>query len=351
MANVALTRKMIMDTPDLKSLIELPAIQDNWVKTYNSVTGKEDGELKFNAEKILFLQTISSSKALEKCDKFTIYSSFIELAISGLTLRDGLAYIIPYGKTASFMPGWRGRLEQINEMPNVVHCHEPQVVYDCDEFDYEKGTKVVINKHKPGVRTKESRPTHVYFVIEFKHGPDVYIMDAIDVINIRDTYSSSYKQYVADCKAANKQIGDTFEKTMNGPSGTWNIKIEPPMWVSDEAQAFKKTIVKRVYGTLPKLPKQKWLDERTANLAEKIDADEAAAEIAPKKEEKRFDNYLTIIDDTTTDTGSATTSTPPASTNGAQNTPASASSNGQPAAEIKTDDDLKSLAQNPEEGF
>lgn len=286
-----LTRKLLSEQPDLKSLFELPAIADNWVRTYESVSGKKDGEMKFNAEKIMFLQTISQSKALEKCDKFTIYSAFIELAISGLTLRDGIAYVVPFGKTATFMPGWRGRLEQINDIPSVVHCHEPQIVYDCDLFDYEKGEKVKINKHKPGERVVTTKITHVYFVIEFKHGAEVYIMDAVDVLNIRDKYSSSYKTYVKDCIAAGKQIGETWKKTVSYNGSSWDVDVEIPMWVSDEAQAFKKTIVKRVYGTLPKLPKQKWLDERIKIIEkEGLDAEEL------KDSAKVIHNYDDFID-------------------------------------------------------
>lgn len=275
---VQLTRQLINSQPNVSAILDLAGIEQNWIRTYESISGKKDGESRFNAEKILFLQTISSTKALEKCDKFSVYSSFIELAISGLTLRDGIAYIVPFAGKASFMPGWRGRLEQINEIPTVVHCHEPQVVWDCDQFEYEKGEKVKITKHKPGNRTPDSKITHVYFVIEFSHGAVVYIMDAVDVLHIRDTYSQSYKQYVKDCKRCGKEIGSTWEETRTWNGQSYNVTIEPPMWVADETQAFKKTIVKRVYGTLPKLPKQKWLDEKVRPIEEKVDIDEIVKE-------------------------------------------------------------------------
>lgn len=289
---VALTAAMINECQNTKALMELPAIQSNWVATYEKTSGKSDGETRFEAEKILFLQAIAGNKAFEKCDKFSIYSSFIELAISGLTLRDGLSYIIPYGGKAAFMPGWRGRLEQINELPNVIHCHEPQVVYDCDDFEYEKGMKTLIHKHQPGQRTEANKPTHVYFVIEFKHGPECYIMDAQDVLNIRNNYSTSYKTYIAECQRAGKQIGETFKKTINSQRGTFDIDVEPPMWISDEGQAFKKTIVKRVYGTLPKLPKQKWLDEKIAKSPlVNLDADEQKGGTG---EELNFDDFAKV---------------------------------------------------------
>ncbi len=273
-----LSMAAINNAPSPRDLLELPAVQENWVRTYNLVSGKEDGEMRFEAEKILYLRAIQANKALQDCDKFSHYAAFTELAISGLSLRDGLAYIIAYGKTASFMPGWKGRLEQITEIRNVVHVHEPQVVFDNDEFDFEKGMEVIIHKHKPAkTRTKENFITHVYLVIQYTHGLKVYIMDRQEVLNIRDKYSSSYKAYVKafnEAKKANQELqwGDTWMQTFHRKdgSGSWQKEIELPMWVSDEIQAFKKTIVKRAYQMQEKTPKMKYLDSRMQELPPEI---------------------------------------------------------------------------------
>jgi recombination protein RecT len=288
---IVLTRKMIEEAKSTKELLELGPIADNWIRTYQETSGRSDGTLRYNAEKILFLQTVEASKALQKADKFSLYGAFIELAVSGLTLRDGITYIVPYGKKAQFMVGWKGRLEQTTEIPMVVHCHEPQVVYDCDEFSYEKGMRTKIHYHKPGKnRTKDSKITHVYWVIEFKHGAEAYIMEAIDVLNIRDKYSSSWVQYVKDCQAQKQPIGTTLKKEMTGPNGNWTLEIEPPMWFSDEAQAFKKTIVHRTWKSLPKLPKHKWLDESLAKSAIPKEVVEETTDIS---------TYTGVVDETT----------------------------------------------------
>jgi recombinational DNA repair protein RecT len=277
-SKLQLTTQLITSQKGAKEIVELPQVRENWISTLALVSGKsnEQAALLFEAEKIMFMQIITGSYQLQKADKFSIYQAWTMLAASGGTLRDGICYILPYGNKAVYQPGYKFRLEQINEMPNVVHCHEPQVVYDCDEFDYEKGMKTIIRKHKPGVRKADSKITHVYFVIDFNGFADAYIMDAVDVLKIRDQYSISYKSYVADCVKAGKEIGSTFKVQKSGQNGPYETTVEPPMWIKDEAQAFKKTLVKRTWNALPKLPKQKWLEERVKaqNIPAGLDAEE-----------------------------------------------------------------------------
>lgn len=279
-SKLALTVKLISEQPTVKALIDLPQLEEAWIKTYESTTGELDGKQRFNAEKILFLKAISGNKALMDADKFSIYTAFTELAISGLSLRDGQSAIVPFGKEASFMPMWKGRLKQIMEMPNVVHCHEPQVVYNCDKFVYSLGERTSIKVHERGERTNESFITHVYFVIEFKWGLDVYVMERPDVLRIRDTRSKTFIEYAAALQKQNKQPGErVVKKYKDRATGDWKeFEIDPPMWVTDEAQAFKKTIVKRVYNNLPKTAKQKWIDDRVLETLKRHNFEEKEAD-------------------------------------------------------------------------
>ena len=87
-------------------------------------------------------------------------------------------------------------------------------------------------------------------------------MDRERVLSIRDRYSKSYNQYIADCKAGNHKIGDTFKKSM----GTYDVTIEPPMWVSSEEEAWKKTLVKQAYKVQQnKTPRMKSVDKAIEN--------------------------------------------------------------------------------------
>lgn len=275
---VALTVAAINGVAKISELFELPGMADAWIRAYQNTSGKTDGEQRWEAEKILIAQLVSSTPALQTVEPFSMYTAMSQLSISGLSLREGMAYILPKGKKAVFMPGWKGRLEQINDMPDVIHCHEPQVVYTSDIFEMEKGEKVKIIKHIPGgkhTRTKADTITDVYFVIDFNYGTIVYHMHALDVLNIRDHRSDSFKAYKKLCEDNGKQLGDTWKQSFTGRNGAYEKEVELPMWISDEAQAFKKTIVKRTYGALPKQGKAKILDDKIKEAgAETIDPDD-----------------------------------------------------------------------------
>ena len=282
---ISLTLALINSQPSIKALLELPQVEAQFVLTYKKTTGLDDGPRKFEQEKLMFLQQASGT-TLEKCEKFSVYAAFIELSASGLTLRDGLAYIIPYGKTASFQPGWKGRIEQINQMMDVIFCPEPILIREGDFYDINAGERLVI-KHKP-VLGNTGKIVAVYLPIQMHHGVEFYMMSREDVMFIRDNYSEPYKAYMKNlAKPINKgkQAGDklTVEYKKDGEVKTFESD-DLPMWVNNEGQAFKKTLVKRVYNAMPKLSHQKYLDDRIAERirASRIDVDDIADDVDNK---------------------------------------------------------------------
>jgi len=271
---VKLTIKLINEQPDVKTLLELPQVKNAWVSSYEKVTGRSDGGLKFENEKMLFLRQIAGSKGLQDANKFSIYAAFIELAISGLSLQDGISYIIPYKGQAQWQPGWKGRLEQISQMDGVIHCNEPICIYEGEEYKISGGEKLHID-HTPRLGNEGKNIMAVYCTIRFVHGTVFYMMSREEVLKIRDNYSEPYKAY------ARKQ-----------KDGKWESWMDLPMWVSSEAQAFKKTLIVRIYNSLPKLASQKYLDEKVLERI-RIDVDEAgsvkaAAMMAEEKEIKNI---------------------------------------------------------------
>lgn len=291
--NKVIVAKQLLDSvKDNLTLLDVPEIKDNWIQTYRMTSGKDDGELKYEAEKLLFAKAISESWSLQQCTRASMYSAWIELGVSGLTLRDGISYIIPYSKEAVWMAGWKGRLEQITEMKNVVHVRQPQVVYENDKYELVLGEKATIKDHKRATGEK-GKIVLVYVFIQFTHGVEFYYMERDEVLSIRDRFSQSYNSYISDCNAAKKSIGETFFVTKRKKDGsTYQAKVEPPMWVSDEQQAFKKTLIKRVYSELPKLPKHKYLDSKIKVLEDRVDIDEV--------DEKSFAQFTEVVD---TETG------------------------------------------------
>lgn len=275
-----LTTTALNATKDLKELVEMPAVRQNAILNLIKTRGVSDQQANmiYERERILFSQV----KNLDKCDKFSIYAAWIQLFAAGRTLIDGDSYIVAYGKQAQFQIGWKGRLAQMGDIPEIINIPPPQVVYDNDEFDFELGENPRIIKHKP---KKEDRGAlaYVYLVIHKKSGKETHIMDRAAVLGIRDRYSKSYQQYMADCKALGKEVGSTFKKPMQG----YDITIEPPMWISSEEQAWKKTLVKRAYASQQnKTPRMKALDreiEKNIDEEEVQNIDYAVVNDAPKE--------------------------------------------------------------------
>lgn len=239
-----------LDAPkDLKGVFEVVAFRNNFVNNYLKTTGRPDGEMIFEREKLMFLKAVNDNTKLQECTRFSIYSAFIELAASGLTLSEGCCYILPYGKQAQFQIGYKGRLEQINSIPGVELAPEPQVVWSGDDFDYELGSDPRIIKHKPikaADRAKDALIEYVYLVLTLDGGRKrLTIMDRATVIARRDRYSKSYIYYV-------KNDG----KYSDGKP------MDKPFWLTNEEKAFKKTVVKEAYSFLPKTARMKALDER-----------------------------------------------------------------------------------------
>jgi len=275
-----LTTTALNATKDLKELVEMPAVRQNAILNLIKTRGVSDQQANmiYERERILFSQV----KNLDKCDKFSIYAAWIQLFAAGRTLIDGDSYIVAYGKQAQFQIGWKGRLAQMGDIPEIANIPPPQVVYDNDEFDFELGENPRIIKHKP-VKDNKGELAYVYLVIHKKSGKETHIMDRNAVLGIRDRYSKSYQQYMADCKAGGHAIGSTFKKNM----GNWDITVEPPMWISSEEQAWKKTLVKRAYASQQnKTPRMKAIDQEIEKNVEEEDIqniDYAVVNDAPKE--------------------------------------------------------------------
>jgi len=233
---------------DLKEMFDMEAVKYNAVSNLMKTRGMPESQamMHYEREKVLFHKALAANKNLEKCDKFSIYTAWIELFASGLTLNDGFSYIIPYGKQAQFQIGWKGRLDQMGTIPEIENIPPPQVVYENDEFDYELGDKPHIIKHKP-TNGERGPLAYVYLVIQKTSGKELHLMNRDEVLSIRNRYSKTYNQYIAACEEAKVEPGKAITK--QGQYGPY--VIEPPMWVSDEAEAWKKTLVKRAWKSQP----------------------------------------------------------------------------------------------------
>ncbi len=298
--NLKLTRSELNAAKTVPDLFENDKFSNNFARNYAMCKGEtiEKGHMIFEREKILFLTLLQENKQLQSATKESLYTAFIELAVSGQTLADGCAYVIPYGKgkgdnkvvKAQFQIGWKGRLNQMYEIPEVQFVDEPQVVYENDEFEYELGENPKVLKHKPvmGSGDKKGAIIGCYLIVDTRSGKKTYIMDADEVFKIRDTYSQAYKYWKSKDDAG----------TLKG----WE---EKPFWVTSEAEAVKKTLVKRAWKYLPKTKRQINHDQL---MAQRVDHEEVPDQVDEidfglvNEDEPVTDNHApeaTIITDTT----------------------------------------------------
>lgn len=110
----------------------------------------------------LALTAFGQNKDLQKCDPKSIFASVIIASQLGLEPGiNGQGYLIPYGTTCTFIPGWRGLVDLVSRAGRATVW--TGAVYEGDEFDYELGTSQFI-KHKPCGEDDVSKLTHVYAV-------------------------------------------------------------------------------------------------------------------------------------------------------------------------------------------
>lgn len=171
-----------------------------------------------NADRMarIALTTIRTTPKLLECNMPSLLGAVMQAAQLGL--EPGLighCYIIPYGREAQFIIGYKGMIDLARRSGNIesiyAHC-----VYEADEFDYELGLRPKLH-HKPATG-RRGEMKYVYAVAHFKDGG--YQFEVMDKEEIEKRRSRS--------KAAK-----------NGP------------WVTDYEEMAKKTVIRHMWKYLP----------------------------------------------------------------------------------------------------
>lgn len=150
-------------------------------------------------------------------DRTSLFASFTKCAQDGL-LPDGKeAAIIPFGKSAVYMPMVAGILKKIRNSGEISSI-APHVVYENDKFEYwidEKGEHI---KHVPQLSGERGDPTHAYCIATTK--------DQSTYIEVMDF----------------EQIEKVRKSSRNPDKGPWKD------WWSEMA---RKTVLRRLSKRLP----------------------------------------------------------------------------------------------------
>ena len=136
-------------------------VREQFINVYNSIW-KEGGENAYEREAIYFNQQLRDKSGLRDCSGTSIFYSFIDLAVKGLTLAPGsqaLCYLIPrnvkigvdqsgkdvWEKCCNLVVSGYGELVLRVRAGQIRHADNPVIVYEGDKFEFGEvdGRKIV----------------------------------------------------------------------------------------------------------------------------------------------------------------------------------------------------------------
>lgn len=205
-------------------------LKEDWL----AQSGLSEGE--FMKEISFAIQHIHKTPLLLKCTQVSILRSVINLAQVGLTLNpvSKFAYLIPRynGKTKEMEcvlePDYRGFCKLLTDSGAVTSL-TANVIYEGDKAIVDLASPEKVKEHIPYfmVGQGKGKIIAVYSIATLPDGSKHFEgMSYGDVLEIRDR-SESYKAFMAG-------------------------KIPTCIWVSDEQEMCRKTVIKRHYKYLPK---------------------------------------------------------------------------------------------------
>lgn len=175
-----------------EEVLENDQVRERFIALYQNVHGRKDGEIYYEKEKFNLLKVIGQSPALNECQGFSVYGTFLDIASMGLTLAQNgnqpYIYVLSRGvnvgtpKDAKWVKRMYIEVSPYGELSlriaagQILHADRPIVVYEGDVFQPgvdERGNKYVRystsiprqSKNIIGAFFKITRPdrTHDFF--------------------------------------------------------------------------------------------------------------------------------------------------------------------------------------------
>lgn len=160
---------------------------------------------------------IGGKSDITLCTRQSIIDSLIKAATVKLPIDSRqLAYLVPFGKTCTFMPGYKGYIYKVKEADTTMET-TVGIVYKGDVFTCQETDNTATYEHKP-LNPFEDNPKNIvgaYCYMKSSTGSWIYRMSNAELIKV---------------KAQSKMVTGVI----------WNT------W---ELEQFKKSIVRRAYKT------------------------------------------------------------------------------------------------------
>lgn len=173
-----------------------------------------------SAERIMKIAVTAAWKnpKILDCTKESVMLSIMTAAELGLEPGGplGSAYLVPYGSTCQLIPGYRGMID-LARRSGQIKSIEAHAVYEHDEFIVEFGIEPKLI-HRPTLKAERGEVTAFYAVAQLVGG------------GVQYDYMTK-----ADVEAIRKRS----RAASSGP------------WVTDYNEMGKKTVIRRLFKTLP----------------------------------------------------------------------------------------------------
>lgn len=199
------------------------------------------------------MTSVQKNPDLLDCSPESLMGAIIQSAQLGLE-PDGVlghAYLVPYGKVCTFIPGYKGLL-QLARRSGEISTILAEVVHSKDVFEFELGINPKL-KHIPTDQEDEGEFIAAYAVAKLKDGG---------------------VQFVVMRKNAIEKIKKRSAAGTKGP------------WTSDYEEMCKKTVLRRLCKLLPcsvELERAVALDERAEiGLPQEIELDLPSENVTPQ---------------------------------------------------------------------
>ena len=150
MSQINLTVEQLNQMQPL-DIVTSPIVRDKFINIYDTLWGNGTGEAAYQRESNYFNKLLREKKELQRGTHFSLFTAFIDLAICGLSLEQGvraLCYLI--GRNVNIgtreQPKWEGRvvltISAYGELVlreragQIRHADNPVLVYANDEFSF-----------------------------------------------------------------------------------------------------------------------------------------------------------------------------------------------------------------------
>ncbi len=135
--------------PNLKAALNEGLVQKRFIADYKASTGRDDGEAKFGAEVLAYMEIINDKPELQAADRWQHFAAIVKVGRTGLSLRGGGdLYVMPgKNKTITIQSTPTGKRKQMEAMKEIKRFPEAQLVMRGDVFVHDK-LNSVITKHE-----------------------------------------------------------------------------------------------------------------------------------------------------------------------------------------------------------